>query len=83
MKKYGYLSLNYLCNSSLSGALVQVLSVPLSKTGEGTSSEHMAVLVKPLVYFRFDLPWFEKLTIVASNDINEDTIHSLNQQVNK
>lgn len=28
----------------------------------------------------FELPWFEKLTIVASNDINEDTIHSLNQQ---
>ncbi|XP_060579537.1 nicotinate phosphoribosyltransferase-like, partial [Ruditapes philippinarum] len=28
----------------------------------------------------FDLPWFEHLTIVASNDINEDTIHSLNQQ---
>ncbi|OWF41734.1 Nicotinate phosphoribosyltransferase [Mizuhopecten yessoensis] len=26
------------------------------------------------------LPWFGKLTIVASNDINEDTIHSLNQQ---
>ncbi|CAG5133037.1 unnamed protein product [Candidula unifasciata] len=29
---------------------------------------------------KFDLPWFENLTIVASNDINEDTIHSLNQQ---
>ncbi|BFZ11147.1 hypothetical protein BsWGS_14186 [Bradybaena similaris] len=28
----------------------------------------------------FNLPWFESLTIVASNDINEDTIHSLNQQ---
>ncbi|KAK3087804.1 hypothetical protein FSP39_010808 [Pinctada imbricata] len=28
----------------------------------------------------FELPWFAKLTIVASNDINEDTIHSLNQQ---
>ncbi|XP_033727466.1 nicotinate phosphoribosyltransferase-like [Pecten maximus] len=27
-----------------------------------------------------NLPWFGKLTIVASNDINEDTIHSLNQQ---
>ncbi|XP_052239206.1 nicotinate phosphoribosyltransferase-like [Dreissena polymorpha] len=26
------------------------------------------------------LPWFEDLVIVASNDINEDTIHSLNQQ---
>uniref|UniRef100_A0A1I8IH65 Nicotinate phosphoribosyltransferase n=1 Tax=Macrostomum lignano TaxID=282301 RepID=A0A1I8IH65_9PLAT len=26
------------------------------------------------------MPWFEHLTIVASNDINEDTIHSLNQQ---
>ncbi|CAL1537521.1 unnamed protein product [Lymnaea stagnalis] len=29
---------------------------------------------------RYNLPWFKKLTIVASNDINEDTIHSLNQQ---
>ncbi|XP_035828184.1 nicotinate phosphoribosyltransferase [Aplysia californica] len=28
----------------------------------------------------YSLPWFERLTIVASNDINEDTIHSLNQQ---
>ena len=28
------------------------------------------------------MPWFSQLTIVASNDINEDTIHSLNQQVN-
>ncbi|KAL4217824.1 hypothetical protein ACF0H5_022563 [Mactra antiquata] len=29
---------------------------------------------------KFEIPWFENLTIVASNDINEDTIHSLNQQ---
>ncbi|KAK3577713.1 hypothetical protein CHS0354_037983 [Potamilus streckersoni] len=29
---------------------------------------------------RYDLPWFANLNIVASNDINEDTIHSLNQQ---
>ena len=28
----------------------------------------------------FSVPWFSQLTIVASNDINEDTIHSLNQQ---
>uniref|UniRef100_A0A0B7A971 Nicotinate phosphoribosyltransferase n=1 Tax=Arion vulgaris TaxID=1028688 RepID=A0A0B7A971_9EUPU len=28
----------------------------------------------------YKLPWFENLNIVASNDINEDTIHSLNQQ---
>lgn len=28
----------------------------------------------------YDIPWFCKLTIVASNDINEDTIHSLNHQ---
>ncbi len=27
-----------------------------------------------------EAPWFEKVTIVASNDINEETIHSLNQQ---
>jgi nicotinate phosphoribosyltransferase len=30
---------------------------------------------------RFGLPWFAKLTIVASNDINEETIVSLNEQV--
>ncbi|XP_071116818.1 nicotinate phosphoribosyltransferase-like [Haliotis cracherodii] len=29
---------------------------------------------------KYNLPWFESLAIVASNDINEDTIHSLNQQ---
>ncbi|XP_011504408.1 PREDICTED: nicotinate phosphoribosyltransferase isoform X1 [Ceratosolen solmsi marchali] len=29
---------------------------------------------------RFELSWFAKLTIVASNDINEETIVSLNEQ---
>ncbi|XP_072940547.1 nicotinate phosphoribosyltransferase isoform X2 [Epargyreus clarus] len=28
----------------------------------------------------FNVPWFDKLTIVASNDINEETILSLNEQ---
>ena len=28
----------------------------------------------------FDVEWFEHLTVVASNDINEDTILSLNDQ---
>lgn len=32
---------------------------------------------------RFDLPWFAKLQIVASNDINEETIWSLNDQNHK
>lgn len=31
----------------------------------------------------FGIPWFNKLTIVASNDINEDTIISLNEQGHK
>ncbi|RWS31119.1 nicotinate phosphoribosyltransferase-like protein [Leptotrombidium deliense] len=31
----------------------------------------------------FNVPWFEKLEIVASNDINEDTIYSLNEQGHK
>jgi nicotinic acid phosphoribosyltransferase len=31
----------------------------------------------------FEIPWFSKLTIVASNDINEDTILSLNEQGHK
>jgi nicotinate phosphoribosyltransferase len=30
--------------------------------------------------FRYDLPWFKDLVIVASNDINEETIWSLNEQ---
>lgn len=32
---------------------------------------------------RFNVPWFNTLTIVASNDINEDTILSLNEQGHK
>lgn len=31
----------------------------------------------------FDIPWFAKMTIVASNDINEETIISLNEQGHK
>lgn len=31
----------------------------------------------------FNIPWFSKLTIVASNDINEETILSLNEQGHK
>lgn len=29
---------------------------------------------------KFNVPWFSQLTIVASNDINEETIMSLNEQ---
>ncbi|XP_070533971.1 nicotinate phosphoribosyltransferase-like isoform X2 [Ptychodera flava] len=28
----------------------------------------------------YNIPWFAKMSIVASNDINEETLHSLNQQ---
>ncbi|KAF2363987.1 Nicotinate phosphoribosyltransferase pncB-type [Trinorchestia longiramus] len=35
------------------------------------------------VAHEFNLPWFEHLTIVASNDINEETIISLNEQGHK
>lgn len=31
----------------------------------------------------YELPWFADLTIVASNDINEETILSLNEQGHK
>lgn len=31
----------------------------------------------------FNIPWFNALTIVASNDINEETILSLNDQGHK
>ncbi|KAF4521063.1 hypothetical protein B566_EDAN012362 [Ephemera danica] len=32
---------------------------------------------------KYNLPWFAKITIVASNDINEETILSLNEQGHK
>ncbi|XP_075214764.1 nicotinate phosphoribosyltransferase isoform X2 [Lycorma delicatula] len=32
---------------------------------------------------KYNIPWFANLTIVASNDINEDTILSLNEQGHK
>ncbi|XP_031627088.1 nicotinate phosphoribosyltransferase isoform X1 [Contarinia nasturtii] len=36
-----------------------------------------------LVASKFKIPWFKSITIVASNDINEDTILSLNEQGHK
>lgn len=36
-----------------------------------------------LIAAEFSVPWFAKLTIVASNDINEETILSLNEQSHK
>ena len=41
----------------------------------------MYFLMCSFINFRFSVEWFEKTSIVASNDINEETIHSLNQQV--
>ncbi|XP_014474539.1 PREDICTED: nicotinate phosphoribosyltransferase isoform X2 [Dinoponera quadriceps] len=32
---------------------------------------------------KYDIPWFAKMTICASNDINEETIISLNEQSHK
>ena len=32
---------------------------------------------------KFEIPWFAELIITASNDINEETILSLNEQVRK
>lgn len=32
---------------------------------------------------KYNIPWFENLTIMATNDINEDTIISLNEQSHK
>lgn len=32
---------------------------------------------------KYNIPWFAKLTICASNDINEETILSLNEQVER
>lgn len=36
-----------------------------------------------LIAEKYDLPWFAAFNIVASNDINEETIHSLNEQVRR
>lgn len=36
-----------------------------------------------LIANRFQIPWFNTLHIVASNDINEETIISLNEQKHK
>lgn len=36
-----------------------------------------------LVSTNFNIPWFKAVTIVASNDINEETILSLNEQGHK
>lgn len=36
-----------------------------------------------LVSERFQIPWFKSVKIVASNDINEETILSLNEQGHK
>ena len=33
--------------------------------------------------FSYNIPWFSELEIVASNDINEETILSLNDQGHK
>ena len=43
-------------------------------------SRRLILKVNWLIY-RFGLPWFKDQTIVASNDINEDTLLSLKQQV--
>jgi len=39
--------------------------------------------VRKFIFNRYKLPWFAKMTIVASNDINEETILSLNEQGHK
>lgn len=36
-----------------------------------------------LVAEKFDVKWFNELQIVASNDINEETLMSLNEQKHK
>ncbi|XP_018647862.1 putative nicotinate phosphoribosyltransferase [Schistosoma mansoni] len=33
-----------------------------------------------LISLHYNLPWFAQLQILASNDLNEDTLHSFNQQ---
>lgn len=39
------------------------------------------ILYDELLSWRTGIDWFKKLVIVASNDLNEETLYSLEQQV--
>lgn len=52
-------------------------------SGDLAYLSHISRKMFQVVAEKFDIPMFAKLTIVASNDINEDTIHSLNQQTHQ
>ena len=53
----------------------------MESVGKGLFLSRKIKTEAPFCVCSYKLPWIEKLTIVASNDINEDTIHSLNTQV--
>ncbi|CAE1271234.1 pncB [Acanthosepion pharaonis] len=52
-------------------------------SGDLAYLSHTSRKMFQVVAEKFNIPMFAKLTIVASNDINEDTIHSLNQQTHQ
>jgi len=49
-------------------------------SGDLAFLSHMAREKFESIAKEYDMPWFAELTIVASNDINEETIISLNEQ---
>ncbi|XP_063702471.1 nicotinate phosphoribosyltransferase isoform X1 [Culicoides brevitarsis] len=84
------------CGKSLRSGLLNFCAVALALHDQGYRPIGVRIDSGDLAYLsclarqtfekvaeRFRLPWFSKLTIVASNDINEDTILSLNEQGHK
>jgi len=43
---------------------------------------HSILYINCPISLSYNIDWFENMNIVASNDINEDILHSLNSQVN-
>ncbi|XP_015587168.1 nicotinate phosphoribosyltransferase isoform X2 [Cephus cinctus] len=52
-------------------------------SGDLAYLSHAARDIFERIATKYNLPWFARLTIVASNDINEETILSLNEQNHK
>lgn len=85
----------YLINSIRSG-LLNFCAVALALNDQGYRPVGIRIDSGDLAYLsclarqnfitvseHYELPWFSELTIVASNDINEETILSLNEQGHK
>ncbi|ESO03457.1 hypothetical protein HELRODRAFT_112333 [Helobdella robusta] len=68
---------------AVSLALIEAGYVPLGVRLDSGDLAYLSVIVRQSfmkIADEYNRPAFEKLTIVASNDINEETVHSLNHQ---